>query len=132
MRRVSGRTKKRGLKKSPEYSEITPVTQTSKDGVIEYLAPDLQYTSAIFTRYGPIVYAKFHGTCPYELGVNTYARIKNPIFIPKKEINVAATFVSGTTDHGTGTLQFLTDGTINIIPSVYGLNWIYADIFYII
>lgn len=34
--------------------------------------------------------------------------------------------------HGTGTLQILTDGSINIIPSEYGLNWIYADVFYII
>lgn len=113
-------------------SEITPVTKTNMDDVLEYLVPGLQYTYAIFTRFGPIVHVKLHGTCPYELGVNTYARIKDPVFIPQKEEKVVAAFASGTAKNGTGILQISPDGSVNIIATEAGLNWIFADVFYII
>ena len=102
------------------------------DDVLEYLVPGLQYTYAIFTRVGPIVHVKLHGTCPYELGVNTYARIKDPVFIPQKEEKVVAAFASGTAKNGTGILQISPDGSVNIIATEAGLNWIFADVFYII
>lgn len=114
------------------YSEITPVTKTDKDGIFDFLAPNLQYTYAIFTQYGPIVHLKLHGTCPYELGVNTYAKIKDATFLPQKETKVVAAFGSGTGKSGTGILRILPDGSVDIIATEYGLNWIFADVFYIV
>ena len=113
-------------------SEITPVTKTNMDDVLEYLVPGLQYTYAIFTRFGPIVHAKLHGTCPYELGVNTYAQIKDSTFLPQKETKVVAAFASGTGKSGTGILRISPDGSVDIIATEYGLNWIFADVFYLV
>lgn len=44
--------------------------------------------------------------------------------------NVVAHLESGTAKNGIGVLQILTDGSVNIIATEYGLNWIFADIFY--
>lgn len=78
------------------------------------------------------MHLNLHGTCPYELGVNTYAKIKDPDFIPRGTRYVVAAFASGEGKSGTGILNIKTDGTVNIIALQYGLNWIYADVDYML
>lgn len=117
---------------SPEYSEITPVVRTKDDGILTYLVSGLEYTNCTFVKYGPIIHAHLHGTCPYQLGVNIYAKITDPAFIPSVEITAVAAFASGTAKNGTGILKIKQDGSINIIATEEGLNWIFADVFYVV
>ncbi len=115
-----------------EYSEITPIIKTKEDGTLTYLVSGLEYTNAIFVRYGSIVCVHLHGTCPYKLGENIYAKITDPVFIPDREITAVAAFASGTAKNGTGILKIKQDGSVNIIATEEGLNWIFADIFYVV
>lgn len=114
------------------YSEITPVVRTKDDGILTYLVSGLEYTNCTFVKYGPIIHAHLHGTCPYQLGVNIYAKITDPAFIPSVEITAVAAFASGTAKNGTGILKIKQDGSINIIATEEGLNWIFADVFYVV
>ena len=117
---------------TPLYSEITPVVRTKDDGILTYLVSGLEYTNCTFVKYGPIIHAHLHGTCPYQLGVNIYAKITDPAFIPSVEITAVAAFASGTAKNGTGILKIKQDGSINIIATEEGLNWIFADVFYVV
>lgn len=112
------------------YSEITPIIKTKDDGILTYLVSGMEYTNYIFVKYGPIISVKLHGTCPYQLGENTYAKITDPAFVPIREITAVAAFASGTAKNGTGLLKIRPDGSINIVATESGLNWIFADIFY--
>lgn len=112
------------------YSEITPIIKTKNDGILTYLVSGMEYTNCIFVKYGPIIFVKLHGTCPYQLGENTYAKITDPAFIPIREITAVAAFASGTAKNGTGILKIRPDGSINIVATESDLNWIFADIFY--
>ncbi len=117
---------------TPLYSEITPIIKTKEDGTLTYLVSGLEYTNAIFVRYGSIVCVHLHGTCPYKLGENIYAKITDPVFIPGREITAIAAFASGTAKNGTSILKIKQDGSVNIIATEEGLNWIFADIFYVV
>ncbi len=66
------------------------------------------------------------------LGENIYAKITDPVFIPGREITAIAAFASGTAKNGTGILKIKQDGSVNIIATEEGLNWIFADIFYVV
>lgn len=102
------------------------------DGAVEFLATDLQYYSATLQKWGNIVHLNFHGTCPYELGENVYAKITDPAFIPRSTRYAVAAFASGDGKSGTGILTINNDGIVVILAQQYGLNWIFADVDYML
>lgn len=113
-------------------SELTPVVKTNSDGAFEFLAPNLQYENATLVKHAGIVHLNLRGTCPYELGENIYAKIKDTDFMPRGIRYVVAGFASGAGETGIGILFIYPDGRVNIFAQKYGLNWIYADVDYML